>query len=69
MHAQVARDERIWPSGVTARTPSLVTQLQARWAVASESIRLEIRCEIAGSVALVDRVDVFFEEAPRFHRI
>jgi hypothetical protein len=30
---------------------------------------LKIRCEIAGSVALVDRVDVFFEEAARVYCI
>ena len=69
MYAKIPRNERVRPRRVASRAPSFVPKLESRRPVARETVRMEIGREIARTIALVNRVDVLFEKAPRFERI
>jgi hypothetical protein len=60
-HAQIPRDESVWPGRIATCTPALIPELQAGWPVTSQRARVEIRGEIPRAVAFVNRVYVLFE--------
>ena len=69
MYAQIPRNECVWPRRVPSRAPSFVPKLQSRRSVARQTVRVEVGRQIARTIALVDRVDILFEEPARLQCI
>lgn len=68
-HAQISRNQSVGPGGVAPRAPGVVAEFEPHRSVASELTRVKIGREVSRPVALVYRVDVLLEQAPRFYRV